>query len=56
MPISITNKWLIEIKLPFGLFSVFLDADHPTLTLEQNLGWSGDTNETFVSVIFQYGT
>ena len=28
--------------------SVFIDADHPTLTLEQKSGGSGDANQTYL--------
>ena len=49
-PISITNKWLMGIKLSFSFFSVFINANNPTRTLEQKLGRLGDANQTFVSV------
>ena len=48
MPISITNKWRMERNLPFSFFSVFKDADHPTLTLEQKSGQSDDANQTYL--------
>ena len=38
----------MEINLPFSFFSVFIDADHPTLTLKQKLGRSGDANQTYL--------
>ena len=50
MPISIRNKWLMEIKLPFSYFSVFIDSDSPNQTLEKKSGQLGDSNQTFVSV------
>ena len=48
IPISITNKRLMEISLPFSIFSVFIDADHPTLTLEQKSGRSSHANQTYL--------
>ena len=48
MPISITNKRLMEINLLFSFSSVFINADHPTLTLEQKSGRSGDANQTYL--------
>ena len=50
MPISIRNKWLMGIKLPFSYFSVFIDSDSPNQTLEKKSGQLGDSNQTFVSV------
>ena len=46
MPILIINKWLMEINLALSFFSVFIDADQPTLTLERKLGRSGDAKPT----------
>ena len=48
MPTSITNKWLMEINLLFIFFSVFIGADHPTLTLEQKSGRLGDANQAYL--------
>ena len=47
-PISVTNKWLIGVKLSFSYFSVFIDADLQTRTLEQKLCRSGDANQTYL--------
>ena len=47
MPISITLKWLIGIKLSFSLFSVFIDADHSTQTIEQKSSSSFDANQIY---------
>ena len=47
-PISITDKWLIGIKLSFSNFSIFIDTDPPTWTLKQILGRSGDANQTYL--------
>ena len=47
MPISITFKWLMGIKLFFSLFSVFIDADHSTRTTEQKSGRPCDANQIY---------
>ena len=43
---SFINKWLMGINLPLSFFSVFIGADHPTLTLAEKSGRSGDANQT----------
>ena len=35
-------------NLPFSFFSVFTDANHLTLTLEQKSGQSGDANQAYL--------
>ena len=48
IPIIVTNKWQMGIKLPFNYFAVFRNADPPTQTLEQKMGRSFDTNQTYM--------
>ena len=46
MSISITSKCLNGIKNVFQLIFSYVDTDPLTQTLEQKLGWLGDTNQT----------
>ena len=48
MPISITNKWLMGIKLSFSYFSVFIETNPLTLTSEKKLGWLSDTEKIYL--------
>ena len=42
--ISIANKLLMEIKLSFSCYSIFIVANPPIWTLEKKSGQSGEGN------------